>query len=93
MLPHSYIRNDPLFASAFVANLGSLGLEAAYHHLYEYGTISMFCTMGRVHHEEGTPKLTLKYSYDERVEDGFYAHRALEHLRALLEDPRSGGAI
>ena len=35
VLPRSYIDNDPLFASAFVANLGSLGLDAAYHHLYE----------------------------------------------------------
>lgn len=92
LLPRSYIENDPLFASAFVANLGSLGLDAAYHHLYEYGTISMFCTMGRVRDEDGIPKLTLKYSYDERVEDGFYAHQALEHLRALVEDPRSAGA-
>ena len=92
VLPRSYIDNDPLFASAFVANLGSLGLDAAYHHLYEYGTISMFCTMGRVRDVDGAPKLTLKYSYDERVEDGFYAHKALEHLRALVEDPGSAGA-
>ena len=92
LLPRSYVENDPLFASAFVANLGSLGLDAAYHHLYEYGTISMFCTMGRVRDVDGAPKLTLKYSYDERVEDGFYAHQAIEYLRDLIEDPRSGGA-
>ena len=93
VLPRSYIDNDPLFASAFVTNLGSLGLDAAYHHLYEYGTISMFCTMGRVRDEDGTPRVTLKYSYDERVEDGFYAHKALEHLRALVQDPGSVGAV
>ena len=29
---------------------------------------------------DGVPKLTLKYSNDERVENGFYAHEALEHL-------------
>ena len=92
VLPRSYIDNDPLFASAFVANLGSLGLDAAYHHLYEYGTISMFCTMGRIRDVDGTSKFTLKYSYDERVEDGFYAQEALEHLRALVEDPGSAGA-
>lgn len=93
VLPRSYIENDPLFASAFVANLGSLGLDAAYHHLYEYGTISMFCTMGRVREVDGAPQLTLKYSYDERVEDGFYAHKALEHLRGLIENPQAAGAV
>jgi len=30
---------------------------------------------------------TLRYTYDERIEDGFYAARALERLQALLEDP------
>ena len=30
---------------------------------------------------------TLRYTYDERVEDGFYAARALERLQALLEEP------
>jgi len=29
----------------------------------------------------------LRYTYDERVEDGFYAARALERLQALLEEP------
>jgi pyruvate/2-oxoglutarate dehydrogenase complex dihydrolipoamide acyltransferase (E2) component len=30
---------------------------------------------------------TLRYTYDERIEDGFYAARALAHLHALLEEP------
>jgi len=29
----------------------------------------------------------LRYTYDERVEDGFYAARALERLAACLADP------
>ncbi len=95
-LPDSFSAGDPLYASAFVANLGSVGLDAAYHHLYEYGTIPIFVTIGRLHRApvvatDGTvtsaETFTLRYTYDERVEDGFYAARALEHLRALLEDP------
>ena len=96
LLPASFSADDPLYASAFVANLGSVGLDAAYHHLYEYGTIPIFVTIGRLHQApivrpDGTlgvrEVFTLRYTYDERIEDGFYAARALAHLHALLEEP------
>lgn len=96
LLPPSLTRDDPLYASAFVANLGSVGLDAAYHHLFDYGTCPIFVTMGRVHRtpvvrDDGSvgshEVFTLRYTYDERVEDGFYAARALERLAACLADP------
>ena len=94
--PSSLLVDDPLYASAFVANLGSVGLDAAFHHLYEYGNIPIFATMGRVHkaavvYENGSvgsrEVFRMRYTYDERVEDGFYAARALERLAACLADP------
>jgi hypothetical protein len=94
--PARLLRGDPLYASVFVANLGSVGLEAAYHHLYEYGTIPVFATMGRVHRapvvfENGSVGsreiFRMRYTYDERIEDGFYAARGLERLAACLADP------
>jgi hypothetical protein len=96
LLPASYSADDPLYASAFVANLGSVGLDAAYHHLYEYGTIPIFMTIGRLQRapvvlENGSlasrEVFALRYTYDERIEDGFYAARALERLQELLEQP------
>jgi hypothetical protein len=96
LLPTALIKDDPLYASAFVANLGSVGLDAAYHHLYDYGTTPVFVTMGRVHRApvvraDGTVEshevFTLRYTYDERVEDGFYAARALERLAGCLATP------
>jgi hypothetical protein len=96
LLPTSLVAEDPLYASAFVANLGSVGLDAAFHHLYEYGTIPIFATMGRVHRapvvfDNGSvgsrEVFRMRYTYDERVEDGFYAARALERLAACLGDP------
>lgn len=96
MLPRALIGDDPLYASAFIANLGSVGLDAAYHHLFEYGSIPIFGTMGRVHRapvvlDDGTVGsreiFAMRWTYDERVEDGFYAARALEHLAARLADP------
>ncbi len=96
LLPAFFLRSDPLYASAFLANLGSLGMEAAHHHLYEYGTIPIFCVAGAakpevVVGEEGVPAvrelITLRYTFDERVEDGLYCLTSLERMRELLEDP------
>jgi hypothetical protein len=96
LLPARILVEDPLYASVFVANLGSVGLDAAYHHLFEHGTIPIFVTMGRVHrrpvvHDDqsiGSEEVfTLRYTYDERIEDGFYAARALERLAEVLATP------
>ena len=89
LLDESMIDSDPMFCSVFVANLGSVGLEAGYHHLWEYGNCPIFCTIGRIKPgPEGERQVTLKWTYDERVEDGLYCARALERLRERIEDPK-----
>lgn len=96
LLPNALIKDDPLFSSVFVANLGSLGIDRAYHHLYEHGTVSLFCVIGALRprlvlgpgdQPVVRPTLRLRFSLDERVCDGFYAAQSLEILRADLEDP------
>ncbi|MGE0713771.1 MAG: 2-oxo acid dehydrogenase subunit E2 [Planctomycetota bacterium] len=95
LLPRAMLEADPFYASVFVANLGSLNLDAATHHLYEWGTVPIFCTIGRVQDAVvpvgGVPAVrrqgVLRFSYDERIEDGLYAGRALARLKELLEDP------
>jgi hypothetical protein len=88
LLPKSWIEPDPFFASVFVTNLGSIGIDAAFHHLYDYGNIPIFCAIGKITDDHaGVPHLTLRFTYDERVEDGFYAAKALDRLRAYVEDP------
>jgi hypothetical protein len=98
LLPARLLADDPLYASAFVANLGSVGLDAAYHHLFEYGTVPIFVTMGRTHrapvvlddHSVGSREIfVLRYTYDERIADGFYAARALERLADVLAEPET----
>src|SRR5205085_4789158 len=90
LFPKAMIDNDPLFATAFVANLGSVGIDACYHHNYDYGTVPVFLTIGRlkkvpVVNEAGevvaAEVFDLKYTYDERTEDGFYVARGLTFLR------------
>jgi pyruvate/2-oxoglutarate dehydrogenase complex dihydrolipoamide acyltransferase (E2) component len=97
LLPASFIRDDPFFASAFLANLGSVGGAAAFHHLYEYGDIPLFVVLGKVREEvvasDGQAAVRsiarLRFSYDERIEDGFNAVRALATMREKLEHPES----
>ncbi|MBI2892421.1 MAG: 2-oxo acid dehydrogenase subunit E2 [Deltaproteobacteria bacterium] len=96
LLPGSFIRSDPMYASLFIANLGSLKIDAAYHHLYEYGNIPIFAALGRVKEVlvvDSAGQVArrtvcdVRYSFDERVEDGLYCARALDLLRRMVEDP------
>lgn len=88
LLPRKMIEDDPMFTSIFVANLGSLGMDAGYHHLWEYGTCPMFAMMGRIRERhDGVRVMTCRYSYDERIEDGLYAGIALAAIKERLENP------
>lgn len=96
LLPRAFIDGDPLYSSVMVANLGSLDMDAPFHHLYEYGTISIFVSVGRTQSEltpsagaaaEVLPMMTMRYTFDERIEDGLYCLRALERFKAIVEDP------
>ena len=95
LAPRSLIDTDPMYASAFVANLGSIKLDAAYHHLYEHGNCPLFVTIGQIAEVpvviDGAvvvrPQLTLRYTYDERVEDGLYCAKALQLIKQRIENP------
>lgn len=97
LAPRSLIDTDPMYASAFVANLGSIKIDAAYHHLFEHGNCPLFVTIGQISQVpviEGDqvvarPRLTLRYTFDERVEDGLYCARSLQLLKQRIEDPAS----
>lgn len=88
ILPKKMIDDDPLFATAFAANLGSVDMESGYHHLWEYGTCSAFGMMGKIKsHIDGTRFFEMKYTYDERLADGLYAGITLELIKHRLEHP------
>ena len=84
-LPSILADPDPLFSSLVVANLGSVGLDAAYHHLYEWGNCPLFVVIGRI---DGT-RVDLEYTFDERVEDGLYCALSLKKLVGWVEDPET----
>lgn len=95
VLPSGMTRSDPMYSSAVVSNLGSLRTDAAFHHLYEHGNCPLFLVVGRVRptpvvHEgviQARQLLPLRWTFDERIEDGLYAARSAELLRRRLEDP------
>jgi len=95
LLPAAYIDADPLHTGIVIANLGSLGMRAAYHHLYEYGTCSLFLMVGAV---EDRPvcrdgdvvvekTLHLRWAYDERIDDGLTSKSGVAEVRERLENP------
>jgi hypothetical protein len=95
LLPRWFTRDDPMFVSLFLANLGSAGVSDAYHHLYEYGSCSLFGALSapqRIPVVEGgavvvQEVLRVRWSFDERINDGFYSARSLALVQRLLEDP------
>jgi hypothetical protein len=89
LLPKSMIDPDPMFTSIFVANLGSVGLEAGYHHVWEYGTCSMFATMGKLYERhDGVRCVDVCYTYDERIEDGLHVAISLAQIKEGVENPQ-----
>ncbi|MFZ5475649.1 MAG: 2-oxo acid dehydrogenase subunit E2 [Myxococcota bacterium] len=95
LLPGWYIREDPMYTSIFLANLGSLGMGAGYHHLFEYGNCPLFIMLGQVEDkpvvEDGKvvvgKVLHVRFTYEERIDDGLNARFGIEALVRVLEDP------
>lgn len=96
LLPGSFLEGDGLYTSVVVANLGSLGMGPAYHHLYEWGTCPLFLTVGAIEDRavvrDGQvvirPILPLRWTFDERIDDGLNARFGIDAVVAVLEHPR-----
>lgn len=95
-MPRVFADVDPLRCSVYLANLGSIGIEAPFHHLFEWGNCSMFIAIGRIGYkpvalEDGTvvskKMVEVKVTIDERIADGFYFARSLELIEKYLKNP------
>src|SRR5690606_10966216 len=96
VLPRQFMADDPTRTSAFIANLGSIGLDASFHHLSNQGTASIHATVGRIKPavgvgSDGQPCVhdvfTMRIAIDDRIVDGFYCARSLVRLQHWLEHP------
>lgn len=95
MLPGSFIENDGMYTSMFIANLGSLRMAPGYHHLYEWGNCPLFMMVGNIEERpmvvdgkvEVQKILPIRFSFDERIDDGLNARFGIDLMMKILEDP------
>ena len=94
--PYSLVKTDPDYATLFLSNFGSIKLDAGYHHLNNWGTNSVFVTVGEKHlapfydadgNVEMREVLELGITLDERIADGYYYSKTIRLLRHLLHHP------
>jgi hypothetical protein len=96
LLPKFINEASPWHCSIFLTNIGSIGIESIYHHLYEFGTCSNFVAMGKksrfhtlnTHGELTAHKhIRLKFVLDERICDGFYYASSMRMLSKYFANP------
>lgn len=95
-LPKFMIKLSPFHSSMFVTDLGSIGIKPAYHHIYDFGTVSFFISFGiRSREQHITDELTInnkkamdiKIVVDERIVDGFYFAKAMKLASKIMNNP------
>ena len=96
LLPRSIIDASPFHTSFFITNLKSLGIGTILHHVYNFGTTSLFVSMGKERYlpvvnqkEHITIKkqMELGITTDERICDGLYFARTIKIMKKYLEHP------
>ena len=93
ILPKSIIKLSPFHTSMFISNLASIQMNYVYHHLYEFGTTSLFITLGMPRRVSGRGDnvkrvMTLGISLDERIGTGATWAKALFEFKKMLENPQ-----
>lgn len=95
LLPKFVIDMSPFHNSLVVSNLASIRTNHIYHHIYEFGTTSVFITMGNprevpkrrgdeIIHEHCMP---LGVVMDERICSGSYFAMAFRKMRSYFKNP------
>ena len=95
-MPKDLAEEDPYNSTVFISNLGSIKLNAGYHHLSNWSTNSVFVVVGEKHmqpfySEDGSatvkPALNLGLTLDERIADGYYYSKTVRLLKKFLAEP------
>ncbi len=95
LLPKFIIEASPFHTSAFLTNVGSLGIDSIYHHLYDFGTTGVFLAMGKkkkslINVDEALAEektLSLRWVLDERICDGYYYANAVKLFNKYMKRP------
>ena len=95
-LPMSFIDTLPFYSTVFFTNVGSVGIDAPYHHNFEIGNCGIFGAIGKLRRvnsvkrdgsSEKRDKLKMTFTYDDRIADGIYCARSIDILRDYIENP------
>ena len=95
MLPGVILELSPFHTSAFFTNLKSLGINHIFHHVYNFGTTSMFFAFGKekvipvIKKDDVVREKHMGFGMvsDERICDGLYFALSLRQLRKFMKNP------
>lgn len=95
-LPKALYKGSPFHNSIYLTDVGSLGIDSVYHHLYEFGTNSLFLAIGKKiteHYIDSQGEIAkrkvmnFRFVIDERICDGFYHASAMKLFCKYLKHP------
>ena len=96
LLPKFLLEVSPFHGSVFFTSMGSLGIPAIVHHLYNFGNVPVFISFGRKYRRnelnaDGTVEtkkyVDMGFNLDERICDGFYYAAILKYMKRIFNDP------
>ena len=96
LLPQALLDASPFHGSMIITDLGSLGIGPIYHHIYNFGNLPVFISMGAKRRafeldKMGQPVekkfIDYKVVMDERIVDGVYFANALKYMKYYLKNP------
>jgi hypothetical protein len=95
-MPRFLLEVSPFHGSIFFTSMGSLGIPAVFHHLYNFGNLPIFLAFGRKYRvnelDDDGAAVSRKYldytfNVDERIVDGFYYATLIKYFHKLLLHP------
>ena len=96
LLPKFLLEVSPFHGSVFFTSMGSLGIPAIIHHLYNFGNMPVFIAFGKKYRRNevesdgsisGKKYVDMGFCLDERICDGFYYASVLKNMKRIFNDP------
>ncbi len=96
LMPKIINKVSPFHSSIFITNVGSIGINPVYHHLYNFGTTSLFMAIGKKEmrrevQADGSVStkhfINVRFVVDERICDGYYFAAAIKRFKYYVKNP------
>lgn len=92
IMPKSIIDGSPFHASMFITNLASIYIGPVFHHIYDFGTTSMFVSIGIIENKinlkgEKEQIIPIGVVADERICAGLTFAKAFGFIKKYIADP------